>query len=263
MPRKILLVFAHPSDESFACGGTIAEYTKYGWEIELICATRGEAGESGSGGNSKDENLGKVRQLELESAAQILGITKITFLDYQDSKLAQLPPGELEDKLFKIFREAIPDYVITFDTSGISNHLDHIKLCYVTTFVFQKYAAWVKERLPQDEEENKFLPKLYYASAPESAVKFLRKIKALPIASFGSPWRGIPDRLITTVIDIKDTQAKKIEALKCHQSQEEDIKRFLQSPLMNPFLKHEYFILRMQGTTEVFMGKNDQINDYL
>ena len=45
--KKILLVFAHPDDESFAAAGTVAKYVKAGWEVDLICATRGEKGEAG------------------------------------------------------------------------------------------------------------------------------------------------------------------------------------------------------------------------
>ncbi len=260
--QKLLLVFAHPDDESFACGGTIPKYIEAGWEVDILCATRGEAGQAGSLGELTPEKLGEARQKELEKAATLLGIHSITFMGYRDGKLSSETPGELEDKIHQKMLELVPDCVITMDTSGISNHPDHIKLCFATTYAFQQYAEWVEDQLRDQEDAEAALPKLYYACMPESVALYLKKKKSIPEESFGKPWRGTPDKFITTVIDISEFASLKKKALALHVSQQEELQRFL-SVASHPLLHHEYFILRMQGTTEVFMGKNDTVSNTL
>lgn len=247
--KKILLSFAHPDDESFATGGTVAKYVKAGWGVDLICATRGEAGGS-------DPRLGEIRQKELAKAATLLGISSVTFLGYKDGTLADEPSGELEDKIYRKIEELVPDVVITFDTKGMSNHPDHIKMCYATTFAFQKYAFWIANQIKE------YAPKLYYACLPESIVSFLKKKKVIPEESFGKPWVGTDDKHITTVINAKAYKAKKKKALLCHKTQQDDVNRFL-SYAKNPLIGQEYFIQRLYGTREIFMGKNDRVSSKL
>jgi LmbE family N-acetylglucosaminyl deacetylase len=260
--KRLLLVFAHPDDESFNCGGTVPKYVKAGWQVDLICATRGEDGSRGPYTDLPQDQLGDIRQKELQKAAVTLGVNSITFLGYRDGTLSAQTVGELEDKVYKKMEELVPDAVITMDTTGISNHPDHIKMSYVTTYAFQKYAAWIEGQLKDQEEAAQVFPKLYYACMPESVAEYLKKKKTLPAQSFGKPWRGTLDKYVTTVIDIMKFAATKKKALASHISQQEDVDRFLSLPTQ-PLLKHEYFILRMQGATEVFMGKNDVVSNEL
>ncbi len=261
--KKLLLVFAHPDDETFTAAGTVAKYVKAGWEVDLVCATRGEKGEVGPYEHATPARLGEIRQKELEEAAAVLGISHVSFLDYKDGDLAQLEYGELEDILYKKIQEIVPDCVVTFDTTGISNHPDHIKICYATTYAFQTYAAWVSGQLQEMGKQQKGAePKLYYACMPESLAAYLVKAKNIPAESFGKPWEGVSDKLITTVIDVGVYKGVKRRALTCHVSQQKDINRFL-SLANHPLLSREYFILRMHGTTEVFMGKNDRVSNRL
>lgn len=260
--NKLLLVFAHPDDESFSCGGTVPKLVRDGWRVDLLCATRGEEGDIGPYTNVTKEKLADIRQKELEKAAMLLGIHSITFLGYGDGTLSSQHPGELEDKVHQNMMEVIPDVVITFDTTGVSNHPDHVKMSYVTTYAFQKYAAWVEKQLEGHEGAGDVLPKLYYAAIPESVVAYLQRKKLLPAQSFGKPWRGTPDKDISTVINIMKFAATKRKALASHISQQEDVNRYL-SLSGQPLLKHEYFILRMHGTTEAFMGKNDAVSNEL
>ncbi len=273
--KKLLLAFAHPDDESFACAGTVAKYVASGWTVHLVCATRGEAGSGGPYGEVSPENLGNIRQKELEEAGKLLGISSITFLGYKDGTLFGLNPGELEDKLYQQISGFAPDAVITFEPNGISNHPDHTKICLSTTYAFQKYARDVaiahgeieirisqrgrRSLLEADTEEGKQAePRLYYACMPESVAAYLKKQKNIPTESFGKPWVGTPDKLVTTVIDIKRFKSKKIYALLAHKSQQSDVDRFLSLPTQ-PLIQQEYFLLRMQGIHEVFMGKTDHI----
>lgn len=260
--KRILLVFAHPDDESFSCAGTVAKYVKEGWRVDLLCVTRGEEGDMGPFRNQPRANLADIRQKELEKAATILGIRSITFMGYRDGTLSDQTPGKLEDVVHKKMEEFVPDCVITMDPTGISNHPDHKKMCLVTTYAFQKYAKWIEEKLKDQETAEQVFPKLYYACMPESVADYLKAHKNIPAESFGKPWKGTPDKHVTTVIDIAEYAEIKKKALRCHVSQTLDISLYLSLP-SQPELKHEYFIFRMHGTTEVFMGKNDRVSSEL
>ncbi len=256
--HHLLVIAAHPDDESFMAGGTIAKYAAAGWRVDLITATRGEAGQWGP--VDPAGNLGEIRQKELEAAGTVLGIRAITFLGYKDGTLSTRTPGDIEDVLYQKMREVVPDAVITADTTGISNHPDHIALSFAATFAFQKYARWIEEQLKDQEPTAQIFPKLYYASMPASTVSFAVKKKILPAESFGKPWRGMDDKKITTVIDIAEHADEKRKALLTHTTQRADVERFFK---MKVFMTHEYFMFRMHGTTEVFMGKNDHVADHL
>ncbi|MBI3576706.1 PIG-L family deacetylase [Candidatus Gottesmanbacteria bacterium] len=280
--KKLLLVFPHPDDESFTCGGTIAKYVAAGWDVHLVCATRGEVGERGALGETSDEDFGQVRQKELEAAGTILGLSTITFLGFKDGTLSKLSPGELEDRVFREMVRLVPHVVITYEPRGITNHPDHMKLTIATTVAFQRFVLDVAD-LPQfadlagarqrrlghtykaSFEECLALehaPRLYYACLPETVVGYLKKLKIISNESFGKPLEGTPDKFITTVIDVKRFQSKKVKALQAHQSQTADAQRLL-SLAKNPLFMNEYFILRMSGYDEVFMGKNDTVSNRL
>ncbi len=235
--KRLLLVFAHPGDESVLCGGTVAKYASAGWKVDLLCATSGtEAGRS-----------------ELQKAGIALGINSITFLGYKEGTLSVQPPGELEDKVYQKMEELVPDAVITTDTTGMNNDPDHVRMCFVATYAFQKYAAWIEEQLKEQEQTAQMFPKLYYACMSESLAEYLKKKKILPAESFGKPWRGTEDKHVTTVITIMKSKAVKKKALAWVSS---DMPSY-------PVGKHEYYIFRMQGTTEVFMGKGDHVANHL
>lgn len=260
--KRMLVVVAHPDDETFMIGGTLAKYADLGWQVDLVTATRGEEGQRGPLVQLGRDEVGAVRQKELEKAGTVLGIHSITFLGYRDGTLSEMIPGDIEDKVFKKMMEIIPDVVITADTTGISNHPDHIKLSYATTYAFQKYAKWIEEQLKNQEPAEQIFPKLYYACLPSSIVAFAIKSKTHEPVSFGKPWRGVPDKKVTTVIDISDYSEIKEQALRCHVTQTADVERYLSIP-GRPGMKNEYYIFRMHGTTEVFLGKNDHVADSL
>ena len=245
--RKLLGIFAHPDDESITAGGTIAKYAKNGWRVDLVSATRGEAG-----GNADE------RTKELESAAAILGVRSITFLDYKDGALSQKTPGDIEDAVLSVLHDIRPDVVITQEPGGMTNHPDHSKLSYAVTFAFQEYAKQCEEKTP----DNPNPPKLYYVCYPESMISYLVNHQYFPEELNGKPMRGIEDKKITTVIDIKRFASQKVKAMDEHRSQRERLTKYVAAP-QSPFFAKEYFVCRMTGTKEVFMGKNDRVSDRL
>ena len=281
--KQMLCIFAHPDDESFFAGGTIALYAKDGWHISLMVATNGEKGLTGPYDGISETELGMKRQEEVKRAGKLLGIKDIEFLNFPDFGLKQLTPGTLEDPIYAYMKATLPDIVITHNPTGITNHPDHSKVCYATTYAFQKYTSylqslivgqqtekrrgkeWVQfeyQRAFGDTHTSSKEPKLYYTCLPQSAVTFLIKEKQIAEESYGKPMKGVADKDVTTIIDITDTQLVKGKALLCHETQSVHVDRFI-SYVKNPLVQQEYFLLRMQGIYEVFMGKTDRFANTL
>lgn len=216
--RRILLVTAHPDDESFGPGATLAKYAAEGVEVHLLCATRGESGQW-SDVKSRGRKLEEIREKEHRRASKILGVKSHEYMGYIDGYLSNILIDELIEKIRRKVNEFKPDILLTFDLLGISGHLDHIAVAIATTKVF-------------DEERG--VKKLYYFTVnqkrvEESKQRFNRRI-----------W-GRPDGEITTRIDVKRYLPIKLKAALCHQTQLRDIERLQE--LWKKYGKTEYFIL--------------------
>ena len=211
---KFLFVFAHPDDETFSSGGTIAKLTQNKHKVILATATKGEAGEPGNPPITTRDKVGEVREQELRRAARILGISTIHFLGLIDGKVRYARNVKLEKKIFSILKKEKPDVVITFDKGGGSNHPDHKAVSRSTTKVFAEYKNLVKKHV-----------RLYHTAMPRSFVKEFDK-KGVGYNAFGKV-TGVKDNNITTIIDINDTLKTKIKALKEHKTQHQDWERFL------------------------------------
>lgn len=150
MTKTILAVLAHPDDESFGMGGTLALYASKGYDTYLVCATRGEVGTVDAQHLNGFKNIAELRTAELNRAAKILGLKDVFFLDYRDSGM----PGTQENKhpeaqinhsiddvagkVVKYIRELKPDVVVTFDPIGGYKHPDHIHIHQATVLAFEK-----------------------------------------------------------------------------------------------------------------------------
>jgi len=134
--RALLVVLAHPDDESFGMGGTLAKYAADGARVTLICATRGEAGIKGL----SPSEAGQVRERELQAAAAVLGITEVRFMGYRDGELALADPETAAGQLVHAMREIRPQVVITFGPDGISGHPDHVAIHQLATLAFDRAA---------------------------------------------------------------------------------------------------------------------------
>ena len=130
---RILGVFAHPDDESFCAGGTLAKYAASGAEIMVVSATRGDAGQIRDARAATRRTLGSVRERELELACERLGIQHAVCLDYGDGTLKDVEPDILTRDVARIVRQFKPDGVITFGPDGGYGHPDHIAIGAATT----------------------------------------------------------------------------------------------------------------------------------
>lgn len=228
--RSLLAVFAHPDDESIACGGLLAWCAHLGADVSLLCMTRGEHGQ-GAG------NIGGTRSRELEAAAQTLGIRTVTLLQHADGMLPWLAAGPLRSEIEQAIRARRPEVVITFDADGLYWHPDHIAVHELTTAAVEALGIGA--------------PALYYVTMPpgsmraaaDHAANVVRHTSRYAPASTGDIAGAAPrdhtDRLpptsilgvadpdafgsaapeATLVVDTGDFAVRKLAALACHASQ--------------------------------------------
>jgi len=134
---RLLGVFAHPDDETFCAGGTLAKYVAAGWEVMVVTATRGQAGQIRDPLVATRRTLGQVREREFYAACEQLGVHHARVLDYMDGTLQDVDPQELTGAVVRIIRAFRPDVVITFGPDGAYGHPDHIAIGAATTRAFE------------------------------------------------------------------------------------------------------------------------------
>ncbi len=128
--QRVLGVFAHPDDEIFCAGGTIADRVDAGAEARIVSLTKGEAGRISHVNLATRATLGKVRASELAEAGAVLG-ADTRCLDFPDGELADIDRAELVQATVEQIVDFAPDTVISFDSTGAYGHPDHIAACEV------------------------------------------------------------------------------------------------------------------------------------
>jgi len=132
LEQHVLVVFPHPDDETFGCGGTIAQFTKSGIPITYICATLGQMGRNmGKPFFATRESLPNVREAELAEACDVLGIQHLIKLRLRDKTIEFEDPETLINRIEQILREVKPSLVLTH-YPGYAVHPDHNALGEVT-----------------------------------------------------------------------------------------------------------------------------------
>jgi len=259
---SVLAVFAHPDDEGFGCGGTLAMLAAQGAHITLVCATNGDAGEISDSALATPETLAQVRQVELRQAMEITGVGDIRFLGYRDSgmagtednkhpdSLSLADPGHVTDRLVAIMREVRPQLVITFDPTGGYGHPDHTAVNNHTSQAFS-LAGDLGFSGPLSQKKQPWSPTLlYYVCFPRS--NFQRMWQQMldagitpPFASMEVDSIGTPDEATTTVLDVSAYVDTKISSLACHRTQIDPKGPFSQLPdeMMREMMSTEYFSL--------------------
>lgn len=272
MQRRMLALFAHPDDEGFGCGGTIALSADQGVRVTLVSATRGESGEIADDSLASPENLGQVREEELRCAARALGIAELIFLDYRDSGM----PGALDNehprafmhaeaedvvpRLVEIIRRARPQVVLTFDPGGAYGHPDHIAihrhaLAAVTAAGDpQAYpelgSAWQTGRVFYSVITRAFF----------TAIRDRLRSHGEDVEDFQAPGGGplgFPDDQVDLCLDVKPVVNVKWEALHCHRTQMNAQSVFFRLPEdeMKALMRWEYFVSgRPEGSTRELTG---------
>ncbi|MGO4345572.1 PIG-L family deacetylase [Paenibacillus sp. MCAF9] len=136
--KKLLAVFAHPDDESFICGGTLAKYASMGVEITLVSATKGEMGRRmGNPPYVNRETMPDIREKELRNACEALGIPNLIFFDIRDKMVEFYDSESLISKIGVLMDEINPDIVLTFHEI-LGGHPDHCAIGKATTTAFHR-----------------------------------------------------------------------------------------------------------------------------
>jgi N-acetyl-1-D-myo-inositol-2-amino-2-deoxy-alpha-D-glucopyranoside deacetylase len=242
--HRLLVVHAHPDDETIGTGATMAKYAAEGAHVTLVTCTLGEEGEVlvpelEHLAAQKDDRLGEHRIGELDTAMRALGIEDHRFLGgpgrWRDSGMMgeptndrpdcfwQADPDEAVGELVAVMREVRPQVVITYNEFGGYGHPDHIQAHRVAVAAFDAAAdpgRYVDKGDPWQPA------KLYYMALPASFLRMgFDALKEMgEEAPFGvtSPEElnfGDPDESVTTRIDARDYLEAKVAAMRAHATQ--------------------------------------------
>jgi len=129
---RLLGLFAHPDDEVFCVGGTIARCADAGAVTAVVSLTRGEAGQIREAATATRRVLGAVRVRELERSGAALGVDHVTCLDMGDGHLAEQPLEVIASTARTVIDEFRPDVIVTFGPDGAFDHPDHVASCLAT-----------------------------------------------------------------------------------------------------------------------------------
>jgi LmbE family N-acetylglucosaminyl deacetylase len=229
IPSELLAIFAHPDDESFRCGGTLALLARRGVRVWVLCVTRGEAGVPGL----DPEQVGQVREAELQCACRALGIEPPRFLDYRDGTLSQVDEVEAIGQVVRAVRKLRPQVLLTWPPDGISGHPDHMVVSRWTGEAFQQAAD--PATYPEHQAEGlspHAVAALYHIVMPRSLAETLGMTHL----------HTVPEEMATLTIDVSPVWEDKLAAIHCHRTQMSG------SPILNAskekqrlFLGMEYF----------------------
>lgn len=216
MRKTVVAVFAHPDDEAFGPGGTLAKFSKT-HDVYIICATCGERGFNALAKTNK--KLGDVRIKELLSSAKILGIKEVFFLNFEDGTLSNSIYHQLASAIEEKVLKLNPSTIITFEQRGVSGHVDHITVSMATTFVAKKL-----------RKTNKLYYYFYthHMSNPIAKDYFIYFPKGYKASQ--ADWEN----------DIAEVWDIKLRAIKAHRSQINDANRLI--GILEKLPKKEHFL---------------------
>jgi LmbE family N-acetylglucosaminyl deacetylase len=260
--KTLLAILAHPDDETFGMGGTLALYARQGASVHLLCATRGEVGTVDERHLRGFSSIAERREAELRCAAEKLGLDGVYFLDYRDSGMPGSPDNSHPDALAAASTESVtarivpylrsirPQVVVTFDPIGGYKHPDHIAIhkAAVEAFRLAGDPAYKDGSAPHQPS------KLYYQTIPKGFLKlavWTMQVMGKDPRRFG---RNHDIDLQTLVvegnfptharIDYREVSQIKDEATLCHTSQLDgpSIRRGPMRWALTLFGEKEYFM---------------------
>jgi LmbE family N-acetylglucosaminyl deacetylase len=252
----ILAIFAHPDDETFGVGATMARYAERGVPVTMVSATRGEVGEIAPGTGATPETLAQYREQELRDAMAILGVTDVRFLGFRDSgmqgtaenkhpdALINAPADSVIAAMVRLIRETRPRVVVTWDESGGYGHPDHVAVHFHATAAFRAAAdatAYRDAGAPWQPEA------LFYTAIPmDEFGKLMQEMQDLGIMEpnvADDPGLELPRVEANCVIDVQDQFERKERAMLAHRTQIQDMEPFMKLPVESRlrFFGREWF----------------------
>ncbi len=202
----LLVVMAHPDDESMGTGGLILRHTRQGIEVNLICATRGEKGWGGKPPGARKEDLARIRTDELEAAAAALAINAYELWDYPDGGVEGSDGAEITERIREQISTHAPAVVVGWGADGAYGHPDHITMGRCTDAAV---AA-----IP---EANR--PALYHVAVDALLADFYRAAMKLN-GQDGNALPLVVKDHVDLVLELSPEEVQmKLRAIDCHQSQ--------------------------------------------
>lgn len=258
-----MTIFAHPDDESFGVAGTMAQATRAGRPVAVVCATRGEEGKIADPSLATEENLGEVREQELRTAVAAVGVSDVVFLDYIDGHLAEADQEEALGKVVAQIRRFRPDVVITFDAKGGYGHVDHMAIHRLAVAGVAAAADPTRfaEQLRQGAQPHR-VRKVYYSAIPRERLLQMRDMArargedfipggdeaTIPVEEMGMPLAEIHTHIRLT----DDEFAAKVAAIFAHKTQ---------LPADNPWSQAAPEEIRAFAGTEMFVLAPPPVSD--
>ena len=204
----LLLVMAHPDDESMGTGGLVLRHTRNGVVTHLVCATYGEAGWMGKPPGARKEDLAEIRARELEEAAAALALSGVELWDYPDAAVAKADQQEITNRIWEQISKLRPRAVVGWGPDGGYGHPDHIAMGSCTDAAVN--AMTEGER-----------PALYHIAVDQQVADFYRDAMRLSGDDHGFSFE--PQAKVDVVIELDaDEVMMKLRAIDCHRSQLED-----------------------------------------
>lgn len=243
--RRLLLVHAHPDDETIGTGATMAKYAAdAGTSVTLVTCTLGEEGEVLIPGLAhlaadQEDALGDHRYTELADAMKALGVTDWRLLGgrgrYRDSGMIGTPPNQREDNFWRadlleaakslvaVIREVKPQVLVTYDDFGGYGHPDHIQAHRVAMYAYVLAAA---PGFAPESGEPHLISKVYWTAFPRSVLR--AGIEALRAAGETTGFAemdpdnipfAVDDAIVSTVVDARACIDQKMDAMRAHATQ--------------------------------------------
>lgn len=217
MTRRIACVVAHPDDDTYGLGGTLALHAGSEIQVTVILTTSGEAGQIADPSLATRPTLAAVREAEDRRSWAALGLEpEIHFLRYPDGGVADVPREDLVAAYVEILLAERPDVVVTFGPDGITGHPDHVAVGEATTEAFH---------LARTQVDGGFHRLLYtvLSQARLDGLNESLRARGLEILDSAQPFtpRGVPEDRIDVSVDCSAAFERKVEALRCHRTQGE------------------------------------------
>jgi LmbE family N-acetylglucosaminyl deacetylase len=247
--HRLLGVFAHPDDDAYGIGGTLA-LERDRLEPTVILATSGGAGEISDPALATPENLAEVREGEERAALAALGWPEapVHFLRYPDGRLKDVDSAELEERLVGLMAQIRPHVVVTFGPEGITKHDDHITIGQAATDAFHR------ARAAAGGEAGDAFRRLYYNAIPRTDIDaFWRALREAGV-DIGDPEgpfmpRGVPDETVAVRVDCSPVMGTKLAGIMAHATQWNEF-GLMPPDMQRRFLSEECFVQAWPPVTE-------------
>jgi LmbE family N-acetylglucosaminyl deacetylase len=224
--KSILVLVAHPDDESFLAAGTLHENKLRGGQNYILCASKGELGYSYILPSPKKAELKKMRERELIKASKCVGVDVLQVLNHRDGVLS-VSARKLEKEIFEFARNYEFDYVMSFGEDGYTGHSDHVVIYHIA----KKLA------------KHHHVPLLQFAKLPVRICKDIDK--HLLVKRKNGTYSDACGGLVVPNLRISTDPFMKLRSLCIHKSQFAglDPYRIFPKKIADHFLRNEYFYL--------------------